>query len=93
MRLPVHLHELMAKVKKTEADLRQASSCKPSNAELADASGITQQKLAMLMNVRTRAPALGWGQTLGQGHKAKSEYLERLLMICAADDGLGVPGA
>ncbi len=58
VRLPVHLHELMAKVKKTEADLRQASSRKPSSAELADASGITQQKLAMLMNVRAGRPPL-----------------------------------
>ncbi len=96
VRLPVHLHELMAKVKKTEADLRQASSCKPSNAELADASGITQQKLAMLMNVRTRAPALGarvGARLLDRVTKPGSAYLERLLVICAAGDGLGVPGA
>ncbi len=52
VRLPVHLHELMAKVRRLEGDLRLEHLRKPTNTELAEAAGITEQKLAMLVKAR-----------------------------------------
>ena len=52
VRLPVHLHELMAKVRKHESELRHDLQRKPTSGELAVAAGITEQKLAMLLKVR-----------------------------------------
>ncbi|KAK9835173.1 hypothetical protein WJX81_003286 [Elliptochloris bilobata] len=51
VRLPVHLHELMSKVRKEEANLRHSLQRKPTGTELATAANITEQKLAMLLKV------------------------------------------
>lgn len=55
VRLPVHLHELMAKVRKHESELRHDLQRKPTSGELAVAAGITEQKLAMLLKARPRS--------------------------------------
>lgn len=52
VRLPVHLHELMAKVRKHESELRHDLQRKPTSSELAASAGITEQKLAMLLKAR-----------------------------------------
>jgi hypothetical protein len=63
VRLPVHLHELMAKVAKTDMDFQLAHGVRPSQEHLASLVGITVEKLAMLTKVwpvASRSPVTGF---------------------------------
>ena len=51
VRLPVHLHEMMARVKKAEDDLSVALGRAATEAEVAAASGFTAEKIASLRRV------------------------------------------
>ena len=48
VRLPVHLHEMMARVTKAEGDLAQALGRQPTPEETAAAAGLTTEKIAAL---------------------------------------------
>jgi hypothetical protein len=52
VRLPVHLHELMGKVMRADAEFEAAHCAKPSRAQLAALTGVAQEKLALLSKAR-----------------------------------------
>ncbi len=52
VRLPVHMHDKISKVRKVRASLAEQLSREPSIEELADETGISREKLSMM---------LGWG--------------------------------
>ena len=52
VRLPVHLHELMAKVTKVDLEYQSEHGCRAGKAKLAELVGISTEKLAMLSKVR-----------------------------------------
>lgn len=52
VRLPVHMHDKISKVRKVRASLAEELSREPSIEELAEETGIAQEKLSMMM---------GWG--------------------------------
>ncbi len=52
VRLPVHMHDKISKVRKVRASLAEQLSREPSIEELADETGISREKLSMMM---------GWG--------------------------------
>lgn len=51
VRLPVHLHELMAKVTKVDLEYQSEHGRRAGNEKLAELVGISQEKLAMLSKV------------------------------------------
>ena len=70
VRLPVHLHEQMARVKKTEGDLAMALGRPPTAAEAAAAAGLPVERVAALKKVYStassmEAPAPGSGGEAG----------------------------
>lgn len=52
-RLPVHLHEVMMKSRKAEKELQASLQRDPSQAEIAERVGITEQRLHQLRKVVT----------------------------------------
>lgn len=58
MRLPVHLHELMAKVTKMDLEYQSQHGHRAGPTKLAELVGITEEKLHMLSKVHAaHAPA------------------------------------
>lgn len=51
IRIPVHIHELMAKLAMVEGEFRTKHGCAPSQPQLASLVGITAEKLEMLRKV------------------------------------------
>lgn len=52
VRLPVHMHDKISKIRKVKAGMMDALGREPSNEELADETGISSEKISMMM---------GWG--------------------------------
>ena len=55
IRIPVHIHELMAKLVMVETDFKTKHGRAPSQPQLASLVGITTEKLQMLLKVCTNA--------------------------------------
>ena len=52
VRLPVHLYEIMSKVRKTERELAISLGRDPTHEELAEATGMPESRITMLFKVR-----------------------------------------
>ena len=52
VRLPVHVHELMSKVMRCEAEFEAAHSVAPTREQLAKLAGIPKEKLTLLSKAR-----------------------------------------
>lgn len=58
VRLPVHLHELMAKVTKVDLEYQSEHGCRAGKEKLAELVGISTDKLAMLSKVCTTSDTI-----------------------------------
>ena len=58
IRIPVHIHELMAKMANVETTFRSKHGKAPSQAKLADLVGIPLEKLQLLLKVSCVSPQL-----------------------------------
>ena len=72
IRLPVHIHDQLNTIRRTETDLRDEFGRQPNNAEVAVKLGMTEEKLEFLKNkglhsVSMESPVIGQS---GKGSKA-----------------------
>ena len=83
IRLPVHIHDQLNSIRRTEADLRDEFGRQPANAEIAAKVGMTEEKLEFIKNkglhsVSMESPVIsqtGKGSKAGGGGGGGREFL------------------